>query len=51
MKGFLCEPTLDGVFTGIYDIWADWEKADHKKLFLEGELNRTVKRQKRWQDR
>lgn len=37
MKGFLCEPTLDGVFTGIYDIWADREKADHKKLFLEGE--------------
>ena len=37
MKGFLCEPTLDGVFTGIYDIWADREKEDHKKLFLEGE--------------
>ena len=37
MKGFLCEPTLEGVFTGIYDIWADREKADHKKLFLEGE--------------
>lgn len=37
MKGFLCEPTLDGIFTGIYDIWADPEGTEQKKLLLEGE--------------
>ena len=36
MKGFLCEDTIEGIFTGIYDAWASGMETGHEnvRLFL-----------------
>ncbi len=37
MRGFLCEDTAEGIFTGVYDAWASGLGHEHVRLFLKGQ--------------